>query len=78
MTVSKRITSKGSSRGAGPQKNVGTVNVRESSGIDWSKERRPFCACGRRMEQCPSCLEFWCVAPGHLEHVCNGSAEGPR
>jgi hypothetical protein len=72
MAVSNRQVSKGSSRGAGPQKRKGAVHVREFSPIDWSKEP-PRCPCGGAKEKCGSCGDWYCAAPGHLKHACGGA-----
>lgn len=63
------MVSKGSSRGAGPQKKRGAVHVRASSGIDWDKHP-PLCKCGQKMIGCFGCGDMYCASPGHVPHRC--------
>lgn len=69
MKTSHRVTSKGSSRGAGPKVNKGVVRVRDAAVPDTNS--LPVHSCGLRMRLCFGCGEAYCAAPGHVPHRCN-------
>lgn len=64
-----RTVSKGSSRGAGPQKKQG--RVRRTGG---SADFVHLCKHGQRSKQCSSCPAWHCVCPGAPAHVCQEAA----
>lgn len=69
--VSVRSWSKGSSRGAGPSKASGAVNVlTHEARKGLLAGTPPLCGCGCKKHLCGDCEEWVCRAPGHSRHVC--------
>jgi hypothetical protein len=64
-----RTVSKGSSRGAGPQKKQGRVR-RRGGAADFVH----LCKHGQRSVQCLSCPAWHCACPGSPTHVCQEAA----
>lgn len=64
-----RTVSKGSSRGAGPQKKQGRVRRRGDLA-----EAVHLCKHGLRARQCSSCPAWHCCCPGSVAHVCAEAA----
>jgi hypothetical protein len=60
-----RTVSKGSSRGAGPQKKQGRVSERGGPADDVKR-----CAHGQRSVQCSGCSAWHCACPGSPKHAC--------
>lgn len=64
-----RTVSKGSSRGAGPQKKQGRVHRRGGPA-----QHVHLCVHGQRAVQCPACPAWHCACPGSVAHVCSEAA----
>lgn len=64
-----RTVSKGSSRGAGPQKKQGRVYGRGGAADDVA-----MCLHGLRAVYCSSCSTWHCACPGSLKHACAEAA----
>jgi hypothetical protein len=69
VRVEKRIWSKGSARGAGPQVKTGTVRVN----FDNRAADVAMCAHGVVTRRCDDCGEHVPSHPGQPAHVCGGN-----